>query len=292
SDPYRGRQQSQYPYQVASSARGSSADLPAQAFGGDHVESDDAGYALPAERQQQQQTTGADVDSSDSPAAGSSEPPVTAASSSAAERMPSLESIDDEFSDVSDHAAAADDDVSDNDGCGDAYPGGIAPETDSLVDLEFVGIMVQHLSWILVTAPETEKLRLILRRYSVQLACYSQAPRLSSIRDAILGAADSRATARSTASAASSRHGMAATSGSADRARTSAAGAGNSSSGVRRRGGSTAGGGAVSSTASASALAKDAGSAASGAASDASAQSKPSKLVRVSTGASNAAIPA
>ncbi|KAI7821599.1 vacuolar protein 14 C-terminal Fig4p binding-domain-containing protein, partial [Kickxella alabastrina] len=36
----------------------------------------------------------------------------------------------------------------------------------SHIDLEFISVMVQHLSWILVTAPETEKLRLILRRYS------------------------------------------------------------------------------------------------------------------------------
>ncbi|KAJ1758232.1 hypothetical protein LPJ58_002898 [Coemansia sp. RSA 1591] len=41
-----------------------------------------------------------------------------------------------------------------------------AGEGDGLADLEFISVMVQHLSWILVTAPETETLRLTLRRYS------------------------------------------------------------------------------------------------------------------------------
>ncbi|KAJ1904179.1 hypothetical protein LPJ81_002649, partial [Coemansia sp. IMI 209127] len=36
-------------------------------------------------------------------------------------------------------------------------------------DLEFVSVMVQHLSWILVTAPETESLRHILRGYNAGL---------------------------------------------------------------------------------------------------------------------------
>ncbi|KAJ1662969.1 hypothetical protein EV178_005423 [Coemansia sp. RSA 1646] len=36
-------------------------------------------------------------------------------------------------------------------------------------DLEFISVMVQHLSWILVTAPETESLRLILRGYNAGL---------------------------------------------------------------------------------------------------------------------------
>ncbi|KAJ1935396.1 hypothetical protein EC988_008500, partial [Linderina pennispora] len=39
-------------------------------------------------------------------------------------------------------------------------------EQASLADLEFVSVMVQHLSWILVTAPETEGLRLLLRQYN------------------------------------------------------------------------------------------------------------------------------
>ncbi|KAJ2390511.1 hypothetical protein GGI05_003198, partial [Coemansia sp. RSA 2603] len=51
---------------------------------------------------------------------------------------------------------------------------------DNLVDLEFIGIMVQHLSWILVTAPETEKLRLILRRYNADLAAHAHASQLVS----------------------------------------------------------------------------------------------------------------
>ncbi|KAJ2878477.1 hypothetical protein H4R27_005795, partial [Coemansia aciculifera] len=34
---------------------------------------------------------------------------------------------------------------------------------EGLADLEFISVMVQHLSWILVTAPETEGLRLLLR---------------------------------------------------------------------------------------------------------------------------------
>ncbi|KAI9472502.1 ARM repeat-containing protein, partial [Coemansia mojavensis] len=37
-------------------------------------------------------------------------------------------------------------------------------EQTGLADLEFISIMVQHLSWVLVTAPETESLRLTLRR--------------------------------------------------------------------------------------------------------------------------------
>ncbi|KAJ2829448.1 hypothetical protein IWW50_000848 [Coemansia erecta] len=41
-----------------------------------------------------------------------------------------------------------------------------AGEGEALADLEFISVMVQHLSWILVTAPETETLRLTLRRYS------------------------------------------------------------------------------------------------------------------------------
>ncbi|KAJ1866780.1 hypothetical protein LPJ78_001515 [Coemansia sp. RSA 989] len=41
-----------------------------------------------------------------------------------------------------------------------------AEEQTGLADLEFISIMVQHLSWVLVTAPETESLRLTLRRYS------------------------------------------------------------------------------------------------------------------------------
>ncbi|KAJ2403183.1 hypothetical protein GGI23_000158 [Coemansia sp. RSA 2559] len=36
-------------------------------------------------------------------------------------------------------------------------------------DLEFVSVMVQHMSWILVTAPETESLRRILRGYNAGL---------------------------------------------------------------------------------------------------------------------------
>ncbi|KAJ2695169.1 hypothetical protein GGH99_000303 [Coemansia sp. RSA 1285] len=36
-------------------------------------------------------------------------------------------------------------------------------------DLEFVSVMVQHLSWILVTAPETERLRRVLRGYNAAL---------------------------------------------------------------------------------------------------------------------------
>ncbi|KAJ2831393.1 hypothetical protein GGI24_001590, partial [Coemansia furcata] len=52
-----------------------------------------------------------------------------------------------------------------------------------LADLEFVAVMVQHLSWILVTAPETEALRLLLREYSAELD--PQLPPLASVRDAV-----------------------------------------------------------------------------------------------------------
>ncbi|KAJ2893420.1 hypothetical protein GGI21_005429, partial [Coemansia aciculifera] len=51
------------------------------------------------------------------------------------------------------------------------------------VDLEFISVMVQHLSWILVTAPETEGLRLLLREYNAELV--QQMPLLPSIRDAV-----------------------------------------------------------------------------------------------------------
>ncbi|KAJ1735304.1 hypothetical protein LPJ61_000617 [Coemansia biformis] len=36
-------------------------------------------------------------------------------------------------------------------------------------DLEFVSVMVQHLSWILVTAPEAEPLRMMLRRFNAAI---------------------------------------------------------------------------------------------------------------------------
>ncbi|KAJ2854210.1 hypothetical protein J3B02_002786, partial [Coemansia erecta] len=186
----------------------SNIDLSAHAFGSGFAESEDPDFALSAD---------VDADLLDNPVSGGTEAPATstASSNAAAERMPSLESIGaaansssshanrrsvvggidmpvseydgDDFSDVSDQVEGYVSDNNnnnnnDNNNAGDQYPDGpggtVASEVDSLVDLEFVGIMVQHLSWILVTAPETEKLRLILRRYNVQLASYLQAPRL------------------------------------------------------------------------------------------------------------------
>ncbi|KAJ2448892.1 hypothetical protein GGF42_004951, partial [Coemansia sp. RSA 2424] len=52
---------------------------------------------------------------------------------------------------------------------------------DGLADLEFISVMVQHLSWILVTAPETEGLRLLLREYNADLV--QQMPLLPSTVD-------------------------------------------------------------------------------------------------------------
>ncbi|KAJ2158342.1 hypothetical protein GGF46_003843 [Coemansia sp. RSA 552] len=52
-------------------------------------------------------------------------------------------------------------------------------------ELEFIAVMVQHLSWILVTAPETECLRVLLRRYSAALDVPAQ--QLSTLRFALLG---------------------------------------------------------------------------------------------------------
>ncbi|KAJ2121407.1 hypothetical protein IW147_004294 [Coemansia sp. RSA 720] len=58
-----------------------------------------------------------------------------------------------------------DEDEGDSDGEIEITPKA-AGEGNGLADLEFISVMVQHLSWILVTAPETETLRLTLRRYS------------------------------------------------------------------------------------------------------------------------------
>ncbi|KAJ1869878.1 hypothetical protein LPJ55_005060 [Coemansia sp. RSA 990] len=58
-----------------------------------------------------------------------------------------------------------------------------AEEQTGLADLEFISIMVQHLSWVLVTAPETESLRLTLRRYSAAVPL--SAPGLPSLRMAV-----------------------------------------------------------------------------------------------------------
>ncbi|KAI9503456.1 vacuolar protein 14 C-terminal Fig4p binding-domain-containing protein, partial [Coemansia spiralis] len=49
-------------------------------------------------------------------------------------------------------------------------PGFVLNEAEGDVDLEFVSVMVQQLGWVLVTAPETEPLRSILRRYDAELA--------------------------------------------------------------------------------------------------------------------------
>ncbi|KAJ1916445.1 hypothetical protein LPJ71_001948 [Coemansia sp. S17] len=54
---------------------------------------------------------------------------------------------------------------------------------EGLADLEFISVMVQHLSWILVTAPETEGLRLLLREYNADLV--NHMPPMPSIREAI-----------------------------------------------------------------------------------------------------------
>ncbi|KAJ2806309.1 hypothetical protein H4R20_001734 [Coemansia guatemalensis] len=56
---------------------------------------------------------------------------------------------------------------------------------EALADLEFISVMVQHLSWILVTAPETEVLRLTLRKYNASMAC--RMPQLPSLRFALFG---------------------------------------------------------------------------------------------------------
>ncbi|KAJ2450268.1 hypothetical protein EV183_004392 [Coemansia sp. RSA 2336] len=58
-----------------------------------------------------------------------------------------------------------------------------AHEQTSLADLEFISVMVQHLSWVLVTAPETEALRMTLRRYSAAVPL--SAPGLPSLRMAV-----------------------------------------------------------------------------------------------------------
>ncbi|KAJ2698736.1 hypothetical protein FB645_005548 [Coemansia sp. IMI 203386] len=245
---------------------GSDVDLAARVSGNDYDDAKESGYVVLPEGFQQTGNAEADI----------LETAVTSAAY-VPERMPSLESINansttqhnrrstsgidaplsefgDDFSDgnASDHA---DEYMSDHEG-NRVYADG--SELDSLVDLEFVGIMVQHLSWILVTAPETAKLRLVLRQYSVQLAAYSQAPGLASIRGAITGAA-----VRSAASGRQQGRG----SGSV------------AVVGGRRRGASTAG-----SVAPGSAGAKEPAAAAENLAQ----QAKPSKLVRASTGASNA----
>ncbi|KAJ2772320.1 hypothetical protein IWQ57_001814 [Coemansia nantahalensis] len=58
---------------------------------------------------------------------------------------------------------------------------------DPPLDLEFVSVMVQHLSWILVTAPEAEPLRTVLRRYSPAVALAT--PPLPALRQALHGVA-------------------------------------------------------------------------------------------------------
>ncbi|PIA13612.1 ARM repeat-containing protein [Coemansia reversa NRRL 1564] len=69
---------------------------------------------------------------------------------------------------------------------------------EGLADLEFISVMVQHLSWILVTAPETEVLRLTLRKYNANIACHM--PQLPSLRFALFG---SRLSTRDTAARSS-----------------------------------------------------------------------------------------
>ncbi|KAJ2670544.1 hypothetical protein GGI25_005820, partial [Coemansia spiralis] len=61
-------------------------------------------------------------------------------------------------------------------------PGFVLNEAEGDVDLEFVSVMVQQLGWVLVTAPETEPLRSILRRYDAELA---QEPLIASARVAV-----------------------------------------------------------------------------------------------------------
>ncbi|KAJ2738788.1 hypothetical protein GGI20_006220, partial [Coemansia sp. BCRC 34301] len=68
-------------------------------------------------------------------------------------------------------------------------------EEEGLADLEFISVMVQHLSWILVTAPETECLRLLLREYNADLV--QQMPLLPSVRDAAGTAKDPQRVGRS-----------------------------------------------------------------------------------------------
>ncbi|KAJ2392408.1 hypothetical protein H4S02_000809, partial [Coemansia sp. RSA 2611] len=78
--------------------------------------------------------------------------------------------------------------------------------SEELADLEFISVMVQHLSWILVTAPEAEPLRLTLRRYSSSVPF--AAPGLASLRVALHGSRASttaRASMYSDDSAASRR---------------------------------------------------------------------------------------
>ncbi|KAJ2782359.1 hypothetical protein GGI15_002942, partial [Coemansia interrupta] len=192
---------------------------------------DDAGYGMPTEGRQHAKSQGFDAGFSDYE------------------------------SDALDDADIPDQDAILRDGSDPlAGPGGTA---DNLVDLEFVSIMVQHLSWILVTAPETEKLRLILRRYNVGLAAHAHAPQLASVHDAI-ASTGSRPMSRSTA------NGVIAVSG-ADRGRRSSPAI---SGAVRRRGGSTTG----------TAPVPGVSAVASAAESQSQSQQKPSKLVRAATG--------
>ncbi|KAJ2850005.1 hypothetical protein IWW36_002233 [Coemansia brasiliensis] len=66
---------------------------------------------------------------------------------------------------------------------GEDYEDEETEEQTSLADLEFISVMVQHLNWVLVTAPETESLRLTLRRYSAAVPL--SAPGLPSLRMAV-----------------------------------------------------------------------------------------------------------
>ncbi|KAJ1838176.1 hypothetical protein LPJ73_007157, partial [Coemansia sp. RSA 2703] len=132
---------------------------------------------------------------------------------------------------------------------------------DNLVDLEFIGIMVQHLSWILVTAPETEKLRLILRRYNADLAAHAHASQLVSVHEAI-ASTGSRPMSRNTAHAN-------VTAAGADRGRRPAP---TISGGARRRGGSTTGSAPTPNAATTPSVAES------------QSQQKPTKLVRAGTG--------
>ncbi|KAJ2725074.1 hypothetical protein GGI07_001542 [Coemansia sp. Benny D115] len=154
-----------------------------------------------------------------------------------------------------------------------------AYSSESLVDLEFISVMVQHLSWILVTAPETEKLRRILRQYSVDMAGYNSAPKLASVHEAI-ASLESRPASRDTSTQGGATQASSGGGSAAERVRRPRSSTG-PPSGVRRRGASSVSAIGGTGGGPGPALAKDAPG-------DASAQQKPTKLTRTSTGASNA----
>ncbi|KAJ2714379.1 hypothetical protein H4R19_001758 [Coemansia spiralis] len=76
-------------------------------------------------------------------------------------------------------------DAASDSGSGDVFSFAEGADDDGPQDVEFVSVMVQHLSWILVTAPEAEPLRTVLRRYSSAIALAP--PPLTALRQALYG---------------------------------------------------------------------------------------------------------